>query len=144
MKSMTTITKEQAQRALNRTERELEHWQDAHSCALDMGLSEQAGYAASQMVYLLTIRAVLQAFLDPATPDWRKMFTDERMLVFQLREQIEALEAKLEKIEGLEAGIRIAEDNKHNSDWLLWCGDKHHAEAILEAAKRYAKLTEET
>lgn len=24
-----------------------------------------------------------------------------------------------------------------NGEWLIWCGEKHHAEAILEAAKRY-------
>ena len=24
-----------------------------------------------------------------------------------------------------------------NGEWLIWCGEKHHAEAILEAARRY-------
>lgn len=28
-----------------------------------------------------------------------------------------------------------------NGEWLLWCGDKHHAEALLEAAKRYLAKT---
>ena len=64
---MTTITKEQAQKALERTEDELKNWQDAYSCALGLGLSEQLSHAASWVVYFVTVRDVLQFFLTEET-----------------------------------------------------------------------------
>jgi len=64
----------------------------------------------------------------------------------------------LPHIEGLETGLKNAvkpnftfhatcgacgeTTETDNGEWLLWCGDKDYAQAILDAAKAYAKLME--
>ena len=68
------------------------------------------------------------------------------------------LRAPLPRIEGLRAALNnVCEPQKdvvvhcpecqkyietHNGEWFLWCGDKAHADALIEAARAYLEASE--